>query len=1345
MSRKFVLLLLSVFVAAVPFSDAAVKYNTLTNANGLSNSSVNCIYQDSTRLLWIGTWDGLNVYNGYDFKTYKFAPDNANTISNNVIRNVVEEAEGIIWVSTDYGVNRIDVKNDRIERFYPGYEDNGPTAEGVFSVAAAADGTVFCAATGWGIAYYDRAQNRLVALNVPQFNSSKIRNICYAGKNTLLLHTMRHELVRIRYSVSGSGNIEVREKTDLFPRDGIRGLFDCRTAVYVAGADALIYRYDCLTGEISPLDKFPPPAASDAVRAVTQSGERLIVAFGTSGVYSYDLAEETCSRMPHMPAINILSLCSGSQDILWVGSDGQGIIGIYDDGIAFNKVPNSRLFDARSCPVRSFYRDAGGNLYVGTKGNGICMLRPDGTRGAAYDVSRGLSNNFVYSLAEGYDGDMFIGHDGAGLDVLSFSTGRISTVKPAEGARFGSVYAILRDSENGCLWLGTNGYGLIRLQLRLFGGQYEVERQEVYVNDKEDDTSLSNNTVFSIVPAGDGKLWVGTRGGGLNLFDVRTRKFAHYTVSAGEYPISSNDILSLYVSRDSTLWIGTSYGLNRLCRDAKGHAGFRWYVEKDGLPNNTIHGILEDDAGYLWLSTNKGLSRLNPGDDEIINYYNNEELQSYEFSDGAYYRCEDGKMYFGGVDGFNWFDPRDIHVRTYAPPVLFDNFYIKQEPMPGFRADREIVLTHSENFFSIQFSALEYVRNNNCEYAYILKGFNNDWVHIGTDNTAVFTNVPPGRYEFCVRCTNGDKIWSDKTAALLIRVRPPWWSTVWAYVVYTVLSLVILYVVWFIVNERIEQRRQLLMESLSKRRQSDSYEAKLRFFTSIAHEFCTPLTLIYGSGEQLLNNYSLAPDVARHLRIVKNNAARMQHLIGELMEFRRVDTGNYAPRYSMVNVTELISTIVDNFSEPNEQRRIDLRVSLPEREVIIVSDMNALEKILYNLISNAYKYTPSDGYIHVELGVAPRMTTVRVTNSGKGIKPEDIGRIFNRFEVLDNFERQANEGKIMRNGIGLALARSLANMMSGNITVASKPGEYTTFTLSLPEVGRELITQPEQQGVHESPPPVEQDDVPEPVACAPGADGGIILVVDDEKQIRDLISEILSGEYTVIQAADGAEAIDILKHRRPDLILSDISMPNMDGLELLKYVKSNEITKYIPFVFLTFKTDVEHEIHGYEMGGEAYISKPFHPKHLQAVVHRILNNRLSLRDYYNSVLSSSDVYEGNAIDADDKKFIVQLTNIIEENITDEGLSLSFLCEKMFVSRMGLYRKIKDITQMTPSEYIRSVKINHATHLLKTTNMTVQEIMFCSGFNNKSYFYREFAKIYHMSPKEMREKERGTGQ
>lgn len=1338
MSKKLILLLLAAVCGAVPCSKAALKINMLTSADGLSNSSINCIYQDSTMMMWIGTWDGLNAYNGYGFKTYKFAPDNSNTISNNVIRNIVEEAEGIIWVATDYGINRIDVKNDRVERFYPGYEDDSPTAERVFSVAAADDGTVFCAATGWGIAWYDKALNRLSALNVPHFNSSEVRTVYYAGQNTLLLHTVDNGLVRVRYAMSDTGGIEVREKTDLFPGQ-VESLFDCRSAIYMVTADAVIYRYGRLDGGLTVLGKIPPPG--HAVRAIVQYGDdHLLVASGSSDIYVYDMAGRTYWKMSQLPDINVLSFCYGSQDILWVGSDGQGVIQVYNDGIEFNKVPNSRMFEGRNCPVRAFCRDGRGNVYVATKGNGICMLNADGSKGAVYDVSRGLGNNFVYALAEGPCNDMFIGHDGEGLDVLSFATGRISTVKPVAGTYFGSVYAIYRDPSDGCVWLGTNGYGLIGLQLAESGGRYEIRRQNVYVNDKRDTTSLSNNTVFSIVPAGDGKLWVGTRGGGLNLFDTRSGRFTHYTTSSGDYPISSNDILSLYAGRDSTLWIGTSYGLNRLCRGRAGQDGFRWYVEKDGLPNNTIHGILEDGAGNLWLSTNKGLAQLNPADNRIISYYNNEELQSNEFSDGAYYRAADGRMYFGGVDGFNSFDPGDIRVRTYAPTVQLNNFLIKQTPMAGFRADREIVLSHSENFFSIQFSALEYIRNGNCEYAYILAGFNDDWVNIGTDNTAVFTNVPPGNYEFQVRCTNGDRIWGDNVTSLHIRVLPPWWNTVWAYLVYLLLCFVILYVVWFVVNDRIEQRRRLLMESMSKRQQTDNYEAKLRFFTSIAHEFCTPLTLIYGSGEQLLNSYHLTPDVAKHVRIVKNNAARMQRLIGELMEFRRVETGHCTPRYVLIDITELISTIADNFNEVNEQRRIDLRIDFPAQEVKVVSDRGALEKILYNLISNAYKYTPSDGYIDIKLRVADGRTTVRVTNSGKGIKPEDIGNVFNRFEILDNFERQANQGKVMRNGIGLALAQSMAHMLSGNISVSSKPGEYTTFTLSLPEVSRSLITEPEQDSVREYPLP-DEDDAQAGPAVQSRSEGASILVVDDEKQIRDLIAEILSGEYTVIQAADGAEAIEILKHKRPDLIISDVSMPNVDGLELLKYLKSNEITKYIPFVFLSFKSDVEQEIRGYELGGDGYISKPFHPKHLLAVVHQILNNRISLRDYYNSVISSSDVYEGNTIDADDKKFIVQLAGIIEENMTDENLSLNFLCDKMCVSRMGLYRKIREITQMTPSEYIRSVKINHATHLLRTTNMTIQEIMYCSGFNNKSYFYREFAKIYHMSPKEMREKER----
>ena len=1342
MTKKLLILFLGATLAAAPFAGAAIRRGALTNDNGLSNSSVTCIYQDSSQLMWFGTWDGLNVYNGSGFRTYKFEPDNPNTISNNVIRNIVEEAAGIVWVATDYGINRIDTRRDRIDRFYPGYEQSGPAGERVFSVAASPDGEVFCAATGWGIARYDARTQRLAAFNIPHFNSSEIRGVYAPAPNTLLLHTVRGRLVRMRYALPAAGDPEVRETEELFPDGSVEALFECPRTIYAATADSTIFGYDRRTGGVSALAAALPPSKGGVCAAAELPDGRLAFAFGASGARFYDPVTRRFADVPELAGVNVLSLLSGSQQILWAGTDGQGVLELYEDDIEFNKTDNRRIFGGKSSPVRAFFEDGRGDMYVATKGNGIYVLRADGSPGGVYDRSNGLDNPFVYALAEGYGNDMLIGHDGVGIDVLDFSTGRISPIEPLEGTRFGSVYAIRRDPANGMLWLGTNGYGLVGLRLdRSDDGRYTIREQRIYVNDKSDDTSLGNNVVFSIAPAGDGRLWVGTRGGGLNLFDPRSGRFARYTTSSGDRPISSNDILSLYTGRDSTLWVGTGYGLNRLCRDADGGIGFERYTEKEGLPNNTIHGILEDDAGLLWLSTNKGLARLDPVSGQVVGYYKFKALQNNEFSDGAYYRGRDGKMYFGGVDGFNRFDPDNIRMRSYAPPVLINSFSVRQRPLSDFRADREIVLSHGENFFSIQFSALEYIRNESCEYAYILRGFDDDWVYAGTDNTAVFTNVPPGSYEFSVRATNGDKVWGDRVASLRIRVRPPWWNTTGAYVIYLLLAAGAVYAIYFIANERIEQRRRLLIESMTRRQQSDSYEAKLRFFTSVAHEFCTPLTLIYGSGEQLLSSYTLSPDVARHVRIVKNNAARMQRLIGELMDFRRVDTGHYEPRYTEVNVSELLSSIADNFNEVNGQRRIDLRMSLPEADVVIVSDRDALEKILYNLVSNAYKYTPVGGWIEMTLLRERGRTTFRIANSGKGIKPEDIANVFNRFEILDNFERSAHEGRIMRNGIGLALAQSLAKTLSGEIAVVSKTGESTTFTLSLPEVSRDRIVGTEAQAGAGVPLPEAEEETRTEAQPHDEGDRAVILVVDDEEQIRDLIGEILGGEYTVLRAADGVEAIDILKRRRPDLIISDISMPNLDGLGLLRYLKENEITRYIPFVFLTFKTDVEQEIHGYELGGEAYISKPFHPKHLLAVVHRILTDRQSLRNYYNSAISTSDVYEGSTIDADDKKFIVQLTRTIEENLVDENLSLNFLCDKMCVSRMGLYRKIKEITQMTPSEYIRSVKLKHATHLLRTTGMTIQEIMFCSGFNNKSYFYREFAKVYRMSPKEMREKER----
>lgn len=1341
--KRYSVLLAVLLAAIAPFAAATTRRGTLTNEHGLSNSSVTAIYQDSSQRMWFGTWDGLNLYDGARFRTYKFAPDNPNTISNNVIRQIVEESDGVIWVATDHGVNRIDTNDDRIRRFYPGGESNAPIEERLFSVAASPDGEIFCSAAGWGVARYDRRQERLVPLHIPKLDASQVRGICAPARQTLLLHTAQGALVRLRYASQVQGEVEVTDSEQLLPAAGggsLSALFVCPRTVWLATDDGRLHLYDRRTGTIAAGPAGPAAAPLRAVAEQADGGT--ILAFASAGAFRFDPASRQLKPLPALDDVAILSLYCGSEDILWAGSDGQGIVRLYEDGIEFERIDNREMLGDKRSPVRSFFEDSHGTLYVATKGNGIYTLHADGTPGSVYNAENGLSNTSVYALAEGYGNDLFIGHDGMGIDVLDLSTGRIATLGADSGQRFGSVYAICRDAASGMLWLGTSGYGLVGLRLDMHAGGYSIREQRTYVNDKNDETSLGNNTVFAIVPAGDGRLWVGTRGGGLNLFDPRSGRFSRYTTSADDRPISSNDILSLLVGRDSTLWIGTSYGVNRLERDARRRIGFRSWTEKEGLPNNTVHGMLEDASGVVWMSTNKGLASLDPATGKVVRYDRVDQLQNNEFSDGAYFRGRNGKFHFGGVDGFNRFDPADIRLRSYTPSVVVTQFAVKQKPLPEFRPREEVVLGYNDNFFSIQFSALEYIRNENCEYAYRLEGFNDDWVQT-SDRTAVFTNVPPGSYRFRVRSTNGDKVWSDRTTTLSVRILPPWWSTWWARLLYVLVAAGLGWVAWMILRDRMAARRRWLIEQMERQQQSDSYEAKLRFFTSIAHEFCTPLTLIYGSGEQLLDQYSFPPEVARHLRIVKNSAARMQRLIGELMEFRRVDTGHYTPRYSLVDVPALLSTIVDNFEELNGQRRIDLGVDLPAEGSPIVSDRDALEKIFYNLISNAYKYTPKNGWIRLSFRIGKEGASFRIANSGKGIKRENLANVFNRFEILDNFERAASEGRVMRNGIGLSLAQSLARMLGGDISVESVPGESAAFTLTLPELSRDLLTGPEPL-----PEPVSEHAVPQPeveierpaAAQSAGTDSPAILVVDDEQQIRELLADLLGGEYEVLAAADGQEAIDILKHRRPDLIISDLNMPNLDGLGLLRYLKQNEITKYIPFVFLAFRTDVEQEISGYNLGSEAFIPKPFHPKQLLAVVRQILDNRRSLRTYFNSAISTSDIYEGNTIDVDDKKFIVQLTRTIEENLTDENLSLDFLCDKMCVSRMGLYRKIREITQMTPSEYIRQVKLRHATHLLRTTGMTIQEIMFCSGFNNKSYFYREFAKAYHMSPKEMRERE-----
>lgn len=1289
----------------------------LSNENGLSNLSVNCFCEDSRHRLWIGTWDGLNVYDGRKFQIYRHKRNFSGSIGNNIIRQIIEQDSLTMWIVTNDCVSRWDERTEQFSNFYPGRDNNAESGPVSYILGKTSGNDILVCAKQHGFFLYRQGVRESRFIPVVG-GDPRVLSMLIDDTDRIYMLTESREIRCYRFVY-----LEGRELPMLVEESPVKT--QCKVSdisltdnMLVINFGSFVEALDLRTGERYGIETGLPNVG----RIASRGGFLYLTDRNYSKLVRYDLRARHSDVIDSFPAKTaVFSLYAGSQDILWIGTDGRGILKLFKYASPFRTIHTAY-------PVRCFSKSEDGTILVGTKGEGIKLFDKRECKVLGeITTTQGLISNSVYSMRKNSRGNVFIGTEGKGINYLLRGEKFLRKLHfLTDSIMVKSVYSLNFSQGDSVLWAGTSGGGLIRMNLQYLRGDGYIVHDVRQYKASGVYSALGSNVIYSIVRSDDQDLlWLGTRGGGVVKFDSGKEQFEsipHYSDLSKEINM---DVLSMVRSTDGGLWVGTSYGLNRLMTE-EGQLRYSGFPGENDLEDSAVHGIVEDMAGNLWISTGDGIICIDRLSGSSVQYTSFNGLQDNEFADGAYFRDNDNDIFFGGVAGFSYFNPDEMSLRDYSPQIRLAGLRINNAELNVYDRIKQNVLCldYDEAHVSLSFCVGDFINNENCIFEYRISSISDEWISNGSNSSISLTRLPPGRYRLDVRYTNGDRVWCKSMFSLNIRMRHPWWFSGWAVIIYLMLAIFIAYVVCSIIRNRIRMSRRLLLEHVEKEQQKKMHESQLNFFENIAHEFFTPLTLIYGPAQQLLERGELDNYAKKYVLLIKNNAERMQQLLNELMAFRKADKGYTVLHAETLNLNSMLNSIIDNFMLLAGENHIQLSVRIGEMGSFN-TDRNVLEKIFFNLISNAFKYTPANGYIKIYLErQADDTVQFRVRNSGKGLTEEQCAEAFNRFRIFEH----TNQKHAISTGIGLNLAKELSELLGGKISVESQLNEYVEFNVVLPQ-----LPMPEKQP--------EEDSVKDVTLNLPVSlymhQKFTVLVVEDDYNIRDLLLDILSSKYTVLTANDGLEAIKILQQNLPDLVLCDIVMPELDGLGLIDKIRSDERTAHLPIVSVSAKLSIEDRIEAVEHGADAYITKPFNPRHVLATIEQLLNKRTIMKEYFNSVRSDVTVRAGVTLHHEDERLLNDIVGFIEKNIDDEALNPTSISDFIGMGKTSLYEKLKELTGKTPGEYIRMVRLDHASKLLKTTQLTVQEVMYKSGFSSKSYFYKEFAARFGSSPKEYR--------
>ena len=1289
----------------------------LSNENGLSNLSVNCFCEDSRHRLWIGTWDGLNVYDGRKFQIYRHKRNFSGSIGNNIIRQIIEQDSLTMWIVTNDCVSRRDERTEQFSNFYPGRDNNAESGPVSYILGKTSGNDILVCAKQHGFFLYRQGVRESRFIPVVG-GDPRVLSMLIDDTDRIYMLTESREIRCYRFVY-----LEGRELPMLVEESPVKT--QCKVSdisltdnMLVINFGSFVEALDLRTGERYGIETGLPNVG----RIASRGGFLYLTDRNYSKLVRYDLRARHSDVIDSFPAKTaVFSLYAGSQDILWIGTDGRGILKLFKYASPFRTIHTAY-------PVRCFSKSEDGTILVGTKGEGIKLFDKRECKVLGeITTTQGLISNSVYSMRKNSRGDVFIGTEGKGINYLLRGEKFLRKLHfLTDSIMVKSVYSLNFSQGDSVLWAGTSGGGLIRMNLQYLRGDGYIVHDVRQYKASGVYSALGSNVIYSIVRSDDQDLlWLGTRGGGVVKFDSGKEQFEsipHYSDLSKEINM---DVLSMVRSTDGGLWVGTSYGLNRLMTE-EGQLRYSGFPGENDLEDSAVHGIVEDMAGNLWISTGDGIICIDRLSGSSVQYTSFNGLQDNEFADGAYFRDNDNDIFFGGVAGFSYFNPEEMSLRDYSPQIRLSGLRVNNAELNVYDRIKQNVLCldYDEAHVSLSFCVGDFINNENCIFEYRISSISDDWISNGSNSSISLTRLPPGRYRLDVRYTNGDRVWCKSMFSLNIRMRHPWWFSGWAVFTYFLLAMFVAYVVYSIIRNRIRMSRQLLLEHVEKAQQKKMHESQLNFFENIAHEFFTPLTLIYGPAQQLLERGELDNYAKKYVLLIKNNAERMQQLLNELMAFRKADKGYTVLHAETLNLNSMLNSIIDNFMLLAGENHIQLSVRIGEMGSFN-TDRNVLEKIFFNLISNAFKYTPANGYIKIYLErQADDTVQFRVRNSGKGLTEEQCAEAFNRFRIFEH----TNQKHAISTGIGLNLAKELSELLGGKISVESQLNEYVEFNVVLPQ-----LPMPEKQS--------EEDPRKDVTFNLPVSQDRhrkfTVLVVEDDYNIRDLLLDILSSKYTVLTANDGLEALRILQQNLPDLVLCDIVMPELDGLGLIDKIRSDERTTHLPIVSVSAKLSMEDRIEAVEHGADAYITKPFNPRHVLATIGQLLNKRTIMKEYFNSARSDVTVREGVTLHHEDERLLNDIVGFIEKNIDDDALNPTSISDFIGMGKTSLYEKLKELTGKTPGEYIRMVRLDHASKLLKTTQLTVQEVMYKSGFSSKSYFYKEFAARFGSSPKEYR--------